>query len=58
MVIRTVLLSLAAFLSGVGVLKAAIPLQSLVLMGLGLALTCFGLVRLTLASGVQKNTGA
>ncbi|HEX2067017.1 MAG TPA: hypothetical protein VHI93_09420 [Candidatus Thermoplasmatota archaeon] len=43
-----------AFLSGVGALKASIPLQSLTLMAVGLALSCFGLVRLVLPDEAQQ----
>jgi hypothetical protein len=46
--LRTVLLPALAFLSGLGALKAAIPLQSLTLMAVGLSLSCFGLLRLIL----------
>lgn len=45
---RTLVWPALAFLSGVGALKAAIPLQSLALMAVGLALSCFGLLRLML----------
>jgi hypothetical protein len=49
--LRTFLWPLLAFLSGLGALKAAIPLQSVALMAVGLALSCFGLLRLTLRDG-------
>jgi len=45
---RTIIWPALAFLSGVGVLKAAIPLESMVLMVVGLGLSSFGLLRLTL----------
>jgi hypothetical protein len=45
---RTFLAPILSFLAGLGVLKAAIPLESLTLMGLGLALSGFGLLRLLL----------
>jgi hypothetical protein len=45
---RTLLWPALAFLSGLGALKAAIPLQSMALMAVGLALSCFGLLRLVL----------
>lgn len=45
---RTLVLPALAFLSGLGALKAAIPLQSLALMAVGLALSSFGLLRLML----------
>ncbi|MEA3202967.1 MAG: hypothetical protein QOI63_633 [Thermoplasmata archaeon] len=49
--LRTFFLPALAFLSGLGALKAAIPLQSLALMAVGLALSCFGLLRLMLRDG-------
>ncbi|MEA3143816.1 MAG: hypothetical protein QOG31_1140 [Thermoplasmata archaeon] len=49
--LRTLVWPALAFLSGVGALKAAIPLQSLALMAVGLALSSFGLLRLMLRDG-------
>lgn len=60
--LRTLLWPVTAFLSGLGVLRAAIPLESLALMAVGLALSCFGLLRLmlrepgTLAHGPSKRS--
>ncbi|HUR61766.1 MAG TPA: hypothetical protein VM286_05315 [Candidatus Thermoplasmatota archaeon] len=45
---RTLVWPALAFLTGVGALKAAIPLESLALMAVGLALSSFGLLRLML----------
>jgi hypothetical protein len=45
---RTLLWPALAFLAGVGALKAAIPLESLALMAVGLALSSYGLLRLML----------
>jgi hypothetical protein len=49
--LRTLVWPALTFLSGVGALKAAIPLQSLALMAVGLALSSFGLLRLMLRDG-------
>ena len=46
--LRTFVWPALAFLSGLGALKAAIPLKSLALMAVGLALSSFGLLRLML----------
>ena len=55
--VRTLLLPLLAFLAGLGTLKVAIPLESLVLMAAGLALTGFGILRLLLRSDGNALSG-
>jgi hypothetical protein len=55
---RTLVWPALAFLTGLGALKAAIPLESLALMAVGLALSSFGLLRLMLRDADTRSRPA